>query len=683
MYYPKLKAPARKRYLLSRFGGYDHRPAPQNGSFYEMKNLSGRRSPHLAVRGKRIDVDELDGCPTQQVLAIGGTGTPVILDANGGLWCGGEVLPRFLGGTTRVQAAPEEGVTVHTLDQAQIVSLVPLDGSFPFVYDRDAELWRNAEEGFVLPDTVLNTEPQQDEGTVVTLTLSTTPPDLGERSLCFLGGWVCVFPDGRYANTVRLRQGATLAEGEDFGSVSLENRCGAGTVRFSPCGIDGTVWSVTESDTAPESGFWVDTSEPEPEMKCLSSSQGLWIAVNPYVKCEIPGIAKGVSAGDGVELFSRLVSEETDSGLAEDFWSGSHTVVAAWHDPGAAGRAEGTGDYIVLAGLLSREIELTLGAQEQRFLTLSRVLPEMDFVVSCQNRLWGCRYGGVNELYASKLGDFRNWSAFDGLSTDSWRVSRGQDGPFTGAAVLDGCPLFFRENGLEKVYPAAGGNHTVVTRSLCGIEAGSHKSAVVIRDRLYYNSPQGICRYSGTLPELVSGALGPEHWKNAVAGALGKLYYVFQELPHTERCLFVLDTGTGVWYKEDELPLVQFWSSGTALYYLSRPNGPLGCISADESSDGVDWYAETGDLFPVMGTRRYVSRLRITARLDPGAEMRVFLRCDGGPWVRKGSFFGNTTRSLTLPIWPRRCDRLQLRFEGSGGMELQQISFLAEPGSDE
>ena len=73
-------------------------------------------------------------------------------------------------------------------------------------------------------------------------------------------------------------------------------------------------------------------------------------------------------------------------------------------------------------------------------------------------------------------------------------------------------------------------------------------------------------------------------------------------------------------------------------------------------------------------------QLLLHRSLGPG---RVFLSFDGGPWEYKGDFRGNRTRSLTLPVWPRRCDRLRLRLEGRGGMELEQLSFLVEAGSDE
>ena len=124
------------------------------------------------------------------------------------------------------------------------------------------------------------------------------------------------------------------------------------------------------------------------------------------------------------------------------------------------------------------------------------------------------------------------------------------------------------------------------------------------------------------------------------------------------------------------------WTRDGCLYFGGRRGG-LRRIGGESDCAQVAWFAETGNLKPVLGTRRYLSRLRLTGRLDPGAELRVDLSFDGGPWEYKGDFRGNRTRSLTLPVWPRRCDRLRLRLEGRGGMELEQLSFLVEAGSDE
>ena len=95
----------------------------------------------------------------------------------------------------------------------------------------------------------------------------------------------------------------------------------------------------------------------------------------------------------------------------------------------------------------------------------------------------GCKYGivdgqAVNEIYACALGDFRNWNSFAGLSTDSYAAARGSDGPFTGAAACMGGVVFFKESCMERIYPAAGGGHQIVTvpcsgvRKRCGEDRG-------------------------------------------------------------------------------------------------------------------------------------------------------------------------------------------------------------------
>lgn len=68
-----------------------------------------------------------------------------------------------------------------------------------------------------------------------------------------------------------------------------------------------------------------------------------------------------------------------------------------------------------------------------------QVIPQMDFVIECKNRLWGCFYGKndagetINEIYCCVLGDFKNWYRFMGVSTDSYVASVGTEGPWTGA----------------------------------------------------------------------------------------------------------------------------------------------------------------------------------------------------------------------------------------------------------
>ena len=682
MCYPRLKPYPNKRVLIDSFRGLEHRPAVSAGAFYDMKNLSGRQAPLLSVRPRRTVLTSLDGCPADKVLAVGGQGRTVILDAAGTLWCGGEALPRLLEGSAWLSAEDADGAPAALPDLEAVLELIPTAGDWRFRYDAYENCWNALDSAGSLPGGKLAPQTLTHEMTV-TVHCEYRLLRPGLRSLVFLGGWVCVFPDGKYVNTVRLRQGQTLTAGEDYGDIGRLCRCSIGQVRFEPCGPDGAVRSVVRAETAPESGFWIDASEPEPVLKAWSESQGLWVAAASYVKCSMPGIARGLSAGDGVELRCSLPDWEESAPVLRALWEGSRLLTEAWHDPGAPGRSEGSGDYLIFSGLLDEPLSILLGADDPWFFSAERPLPEMDFVVEAGNRLWGCRCSGeLNELYGSKLGDFRNWNVFQGLSTDSYRVSRGHSGPYTGAAVLGGCPLFFRADCLEKIYPSAAGDHGVVTVSLEGIEAGSAAGAVVIRDRLYYKAASGVCCYNGTLPVPISRALGDGVWHNAAAGALQDRYYISMRGEDGSASLFVCNTETGTWYREDEFSFCAAYTLGDRLCLLPEPGAALVCVGEAADAQGVDWWAESGELLPRMGVRRRVTRLQLSARLDPGAELRAYLSYDGGPWLRCGGLGGGPLRTVSFPLAPRRCARLRLRLEGCGGMELHSLSWLTEAGSD-
>ena len=681
MRYPKLKVSEGKRYLIDRFRGYEHLPEVSAGAFYDMENCSGEPAPLLTVRARRTEVRTLDGCPTDRVNALGGRGAAVVLDQDGTLWCGGRALPRLLDGTPTLSAADEQDRAVTITDPDRLLAALTLPGVHRFRYVASLQSWHGVDEIRDVPAAVLDPVELTD-GMILRVTYGYTPRGSSRRKLVFLGSWVCVFPDGKFCNTAKLRQGLSMTEGEDYGAIAQENLCEEGGTLFTPCDEAGNPRTVIWSGEAPAQGCWVDTGEETPTLRVWSQSQSLWTELTPYVKCAIPGIAKGLRAGDCVELTGRMDTNQGGENQVEAIWVGTYVLAGAWHDPGSGTRPEGKDDYVILPALLDQSYEIELTWHDRGWLAITRPVPEMDFVVEAGNRLWGCRWGdGVNELYGSKLGDFRNWSCFEGLSTDSYRVARGHDGPYTGAAVLGGCPLFFRADCLEKIYPSAGGDHGVVTVSLEGIAPGSADSAVVIRDQLYYKSPGGVCRYNGTLPVRVSQALGDVAYHGAVAGARGSRYYISMLDSGSRPHLFVLDTETGRWDREDDASFLSAYSSGELLYLLPQA-GPLLCVGEAQDSRNVRWWAETGDLPPRMALRRYVTRLQVTARLEPGAELRVLVSRDGGPWVFGGELQGNDLAARTLSLPSLRCQRLRLRLEGRGGMELHRLSWVTEAGSD-
>lgn len=299
------------------------------------------------------------------------------------------------------------------------------------------------------------------------------------KQLVSMGAYLLIFQDKKYINTQDLT---------DFGS--MENvRTTTGEVTFTLC--DGTGESLgsyaagTEAPQEPRTGdLWLDTERSESVMRRYDGST--WTALTEvYTKIAAVGVGLGFRAGDGVTV--------AGCGAAE--LNGLHVLQAAEDD-------------WVLVPALCRTLDSQTAA-----VTVMRLMPEMDFVVEQGNRLWGCKYGivdgqAVNEIYACALGDFRNWNSFAGLSTDSYAAARGSDGPFTGAAACMGGVVFFKENCMERIYPAAGGGHQIVTVPCSGVRKGAERTVAVADGVVYYLGNDGVYAFDGSMPVCVSRALG-------------------------------------------------------------------------------------------------------------------------------------------------------------------------------
>ena len=314
----------------------------------------------------------------------------------------------------------------------------------------------------------------------------------------------------------------------------------------------------------------------------------------------------------------------------------------------------------------------------------------MDYIIECRNRLWGCKYGVVdgkqiNEIYCCCLGDFKNWSRYKGISTDSYTASVGTDGPWTGAITYFGYPLFFKENHLHKVYVSATGAHEITDTACRGVQQGCDKSLAIVDEKLFFKSRDGVCVYDGAMPASVGNQLGTELYSNAVAGAVGSKYYI--SMTNGIRWfLFVLDVRRGLWELEDRLHA----------YAMARLQDELYCLDADsrqmigltghadgEKEEDVEWSATTGVIGYADARQKYVSRFVIRMKLDNGSSARFLIEYDSnGKWLPCGSVVGNGLRSAVLPVKPVRCDHFRIRVEGRGEMRIFSLSRVYERGSD-
>lgn len=344
-------------------------------------------------------------------------------------------------------------------------------------------------------------------------------------------------------------------------------------------------------------------------------------------------------------------------------------------------------DGIVIDGSVS-ECLLFGSAQVPNSITIvpERITPE--FITECSNRLWGCSADG-HEIYATRLGTWNRWQCFEGVSTDSYAVTIGSDGEFTGSVTYNGNPIFFKENSMVKVTVSSTGAHQVREVFCPGVQKGSENSICIINGVLYYKGVEGIYAYDGSLPVLVSSSLGEVRYYKAVSGTILDRYYVSMKDGNGLSHMFVYDTSTGMWAKEDNTDAKVFCRSKDDLYYIDNADNKLKSVrgtlpyNEGEQEGAFDWFVESGNVGFMMPDKKHLAKLQIRLSMELGTNVSIFLQYDSaGNWEHVCNLNGTGTRSYTVPIIPRRCDHFKYMIGGRGGCKIFSVTKTIEEGSE-
>ena len=554
-----------------------------------------------------------------------------------------------------------------------------------------------------------------DTGFVVNEKLELTE---GEKQLVNMGAYICIFPDGAYYNT---------QDGTDCGYMGCtwQYECSAtNTFSFNLCNsdfedyknVDNTGYGVGEYPPDPTDGYLFFHSIKEEATKAYISilekydaKEKTWNSVTYYVKYKFKTqgeIPQNFKVGEIVDLTFPggvgIYDYETGNIKKE---KRTFTLLDVG-GKAATDSAEGEDDYIVVK---NEYIEISDRTYSAEFVAkIYRGIPIMDYVVECQNRLWGCRYGGqydankvyvahVNELYACELGNFRNWYKYEGISTDSWAASIGSGGEWTGAITFNGNPLFFKQDCVHQVTVSSQGAHRVTQISVQGVRSGSSKSLCIIQNKLYYHSTTGVLEYQGGLTGKISSALGDGYFIDAVSAAKNnKLYIAMYDMDgdHYQH-LYVYDTLKGLWSKQKTPADIKYMAS-----FIGENEERICAFSSSTLHllDGVSyaavdsWSFESGIFTYNSGSKykssyngghRYITRFDIRLKMELGAECEMYIEYDSsGTWEFAGRIKVRNTDSFMIPIRPRRCDHLRIKLKGSGDVKIYSITRNLAMGSD-
>lgn len=507
------------------------------------------------------------------------------------------------------------------------------------------------------------------------------------KTLVGIGTRVLIFPD-KIAFDTADGTAASLGALWEAGEIS---------VTFAPCDAEGRTYEGTAKGTQepeePADGQrFLKIADPEKPyaagstLEEYSEASGSWTPI-PLEYCLVTaeGIGTDFRVWDTVTLTGTGAEE---AGQWEEL-DGDRIVYDAAEnrlrlraDPGGGkfyGKLIRNGSSAVWVSLDEEERQEMVLTEAVR---VERRVPDLEFLTECDNRVWGCS-SRENVIYACKLGDPTNWFSYRGIAADSYAVTVGSDGPFTGAATCMGYALFFKENTLHKLYGSRPSDFQLSSLRCRGVARNAARSLCVLNETLYYLSPDGVMAWDGSIPAKVSAALDAGRLSNvkaAVGGALDGRYYLHIAREDRVR-LLVYDTERGLWHEEDVCSC-EMASTGGQLYlwdgsalWAADPGRKAAGESGAGTEQEVPFELVTGDLGMDSPEERYLTRL--TLRLDAACRSRLVVEMsyDGGPWEEAAArTLEGPRRCLDLPLVPRRCGSLRLRLRGSGQITLRSLA---------
>ena len=532
----------------------------------------------------------------------------------------------------------------------------------------------------------------------------------GERTIIGMGSYAVVFPDKYYIN---------LTNTEDRGSLFQRTEIKTGPdvpIKISICTRDGDDFEnasigKTEPENKTSGTVWVDTSQQTSAVKIWDNATKQWVQqATTYLKISYPGIHEGFNKLDGVSISglsggsSKRVKRQVKALNAEGviLWD----VKADVKDPVTGGIVEGGEGYLVIAGILDEVVHVGDG---ETSVVIERKVPDMDFVCERNNRLWGCKFGVVgdkvvNEVYACKQGDFKNWNCYLGISTDSFAASVGSDGPFTGIVNYGDNVLFFKQDCIHKLYGSVPSNFQLIKETCPGVARGHSKSLTIVDEVLYYKSPLCFMAYTGSLPVSVSEKLGRTKYQSVIAGRYWHKAYFSCTKENGEKELLVYDTEKDLWHKEDDRNILFFADDGHVLYYVGatekdgKTEYTIESVNDDYNTllranttdkypiyeDDFEWSFTTGDFGMEADERQYVQKIVIRAKKEIGAWFKVFISYDGSDFMLAGTQNADSMKTVKFRIIPqRRCELFKLKVVGCGEVHFISLTQTLGQGSDE
>ena len=463
-----------------------------------------------------------------------------------------------------------------------------------------------------------------------------------------------VFSNGAWTNTLAEEVEMTTAWSNKSnltswlnGRVIIPSKTEAGTYRFDSNFLvsPGRTWPALNAD-----GVYGIITE-------VHSSDDPEIAITSKIWC-----------------VAKLYRYGQNNGKFTDFFSAGDVV-------SITGATTAVNNIVRLKAVTVADSKLTFAANtftagtQTASITVQRAVPNLDYICSGENRLWGVS-NADRMVFSSSLGLPMAFFDYSETANDSYYLAFETKGDFTGICSYSGDILCWKENLLHRIYGDYPAVYYMNTYDIRGVMAGAHKSLCIINEVLYYLSRDGVMAYTGSTPELLSYALGDAPRTFVGAGSDGRLYHLCV-LEDGEFLHLIYDPVNSLWLCEGTEQATAFALTESSFYVLAGGKAYL-CNQAG----AVEWSAELNPMDEGTHGRKDYKWLYLRYADASSTVLTAEIRTDGGAW--KSVYTGTLTGAGTvrIPLAPMRCDRISLRLSGAGPLKLLSLRRDYHAGSE-
>jgi hypothetical protein len=297
-------------------------------------------------------------------------------------------------------------------------------------------------------------------------------------------------------------------------------------------------------------------------------------------------------------------------------------------------------------------------------------MPDIDYVCVMNNRIWGVK---ASDVYATALGIYNSWDDYSGEETDSWATDVAEEGNFTGIVATQGRIICTKENYFYELYGNKPSNFNLHLITERGCIDG--KSLIEVNEAPYFLSNTSAFNYDGSVPKPISLDLN-ETYISGVAGTDGRKYYI-SLYNGTAYNLYVYDTYTGVWHREDNLNVTDFAFLDNYLYALSGND----IYKFNSGTETVNFVAITDRFTEQYNGAKVASEFSMMVKMSGYAALRIYYSIDGGSYILADTILSSGYYSYTSYLKPKRGNSIQLKFEGFGDIKIYQLTRKMAIGS--